>query len=55
MPAVIQETVLDEKVWNAWQQKGKFQEESTARTLRAVGGTLLAVLALAYAIYRLAR
>lgn len=54
MPAITQEAVLDEKVWSAWLEKGKLRQESAVRTLRAAGGTFLAVLAFGYAIYRLA-
>jgi hypothetical protein len=55
MPIAIEnQPEIDEKVWNAWIQKGRRRDEVTARHMKVLGGIIFVVLAFGSAVYLLA-
>jgi hypothetical protein len=55
MPATTQHQpgVVDEKVWRAWQQRGKLRDQATAQKAKMLAG-IVALAAIGSAFYLLA-
>lgn len=43
--------VVDEKIWNAWLQKGKIAEQRTNSQMRIAAGVVLTAIGIAAALY----
>jgi hypothetical protein len=48
------ESVLDEKIWNAWVEKGRVRDRAAARQGKIVGGIIVSIVSVGMGVYFLA-